>query len=105
MKQQSSDMLKRKRSIAKKDRETIFDILLDPSLPPAEKTLACLSKEGLIILGAGSETTANTISLVIYHLVNNPAILERLHEELKAVIPTPDSAAKWSDLERLPYLV
>jgi cytochrome P450 len=106
VKQQSSNTLKkRKGSVAKKDRQTIFDALLDPSLPPAEKTLARLSEEGLIILGAGTETTANTMSLAVYHLANNPPVLERLRVELKTVMPTPDSGAKWSDLEQLPYLV
>ncbi|KAF4236360.1 hypothetical protein CNMCM6805_005849 [Aspergillus fumigatiaffinis] len=102
--QQSRETLQKKRGVTREHRETIFDALLDPNLPPSEKTLARLSEEGLIILGAGSETTANTMSLALYHLTNNPDVLEKLRAELKIVMPTPDTPAKWSDLEQLPYL-
>lgn len=103
--QQSRETLQKKGNVTRENRETIFDALLDPNLPPSEKTLARLSEEGLIILGAGSETTANTMSLALYHLTNNPDVLEKLRAELKIVMPTPDTPAKWSDLEQLPYLV
>jgi cytochrome P450 len=103
--QQSRETLQKKGDVTRENRETIFDALLDPNLPPSEKTLARLSEEGLIILGAGSETTANTMSLALYHLTNNPEILEKLRAELKTVMPAPGSPVKWSDLEQLPYLV
>ncbi|KAL2802163.1 cytochrome P450 [Aspergillus granulosus] len=102
--QQSRDTLRKKGDVKRENRETIFDALLDPNLPPSEKTLARLSEEGLIILGAGSETTANTMSLTLYHLTNNPDILEELRAELKSVMPAPDTPVKWSDLEQLPFL-
>ncbi|KAL3465634.1 cytochrome P450 [Aspergillus heterothallicus] len=102
--QQSRETLQKKGEVTRGNRETIFDALLDPNLPHSEKTLARLSEEGLIILGAGSETTANTMSLALYHLTTNPEILEKLRGELKTVMPAPDTPVKWSDLEQLPYL-
>lgn len=102
---QSKETLERKKGLSNEQRETIFDALLDPSLPPSEKTLERLCEEGLILLGAGSETTANTMALAAYHLARNKPVQEKLREELRTVMPTPDSRPLWSDLERLPYLV
>lgn len=102
---QSSETLQRSESLKSGDRETIFDALLDPSLPPSEKTIERLSEEGLILLGAGSETTANTMALGAYHLARNRPVLEKLRAELKQVMVSPDSRPSWSELEQLPYLV
>lgn len=102
---QSSETLQRKSSVSKQERETIFDALLNPDLPPSEKTVERLSEEALILLGAGSETTANTMALCSYYLTKNKPVLERLREELRQVMHTPESSPAWSDLEKLPYLV
>lgn len=102
---QSRETLDRSGMLGSGDRETIFDALLDPSLPPSEKTIERLSEEGLILLGAGSETTANTMALGAYHLTRNKPVLEKLRAELKQVMNSPDSRPSWSELEQLPYLV
>jgi cytochrome P450 len=99
--QQSRETLQKKGDVARENRETVFDALLDPNLPPSEKTLARLSEEGLIILSAGSETTANTMALALYHLTNNPDVLDELRTELKTVMPASDTPVKWSELVTL----
>jgi hypothetical protein len=86
-------------------KNTIFDALIDPSLPPSERSLDRLTDEGVIVLGAGSETTANNLSLGLYHLAENRTICEKLREELRQVMPTPTSTATWVQLEQLPYFV
>lgn len=40
---------------------------------------------------AGSETTASLLSGVVYHLLKNPSILERLVKEIRTTFPTEDS--------------
>ncbi|KIW33835.1 uncharacterized protein PV07_00654 [Cladophialophora immunda] len=85
-------------------RATIFDALVDPSLPPKERTVDRLAQEAVIVLGAGTETTANTLTVASYHLLKNRDVLLKLREELKTLMPTPSSKASWSQLEQLPYL-
>lgn len=86
--------------------KTIFDALNNPSLlPPQERTLDRLQDEGQILLAAGSETTAKTLTVIALHLLRSPAVLARLREELISVMPTPTSTASWVELEALPYLV
>lgn len=70
-----------------------------------EKTLERLSDEGNILIGAGSETTAQILAVLSYHLISNPGILAKLREELETVMPDLNTPIKWQQLERLPYLV
>lgn len=86
-------------------RGTIFDALIDPSLPPEERTVDRLAQEAVIVLGAGTETTANVLTVASYHLLKNRPVLLKLREELKQVMPKPFTKATWSQLEQLPYLV
>jgi cytochrome P450 len=64
-----------------------------------------LSDEGNILIGAGSETTAQILAVLSYHLISNPAVLAKLQKELETVMPDPNTPVKWQQLERLPYLV
>lgn len=84
---------------------TIFDALTDPSLRPEERTVDRLAQEAVIVLGAGTETTANTLTVASYQLIKNRPVLLKLREELKTLMPRGDSSASWSQLEQLPYLV
>lgn len=104
VRKQSNEALQGTAAPANK-RDNIFNSLVDPSLPPEERTIDRLTEEGVIVLGAGAETTANTLALGAFHLMQNPAVLEKLRHELKQVMPTPTSSSSWSQLEQLPYLV
>ncbi|KAL5393346.1 hypothetical protein DPSP01_000169 [Paraphaeosphaeria sporulosa] len=84
--------------------ETIFEALLSDSLPPEEKTLQRLTDEGIVILGAGLETTARYLTNVTTHLLLNPYCLAKLRAELKTVMPTPGDCPPSIILENLPYL-
>jgi cytochrome P450 len=64
-----------------------------------------LSDEGNILIGAGSETTAQVLAVLSYHLISNPSILAKLHKELETVMPDPNTPIRWQQLEQLPYLV
>jgi hypothetical protein len=41
----------------------------------------------------------------MYHVLHNPAILQRLRAELRAAWPTLENAPRYETLEKLPYLV
>jgi cytochrome P450 len=64
-----------------------------------------LSDEGNILIGAGSETTAQILAVLSYYLISNPDVLEKLRKELETVMPDPNTPVKWQQLEQLPYLV
>lgn len=84
---------------------TIFMEILDSSLPPQEKSIGRLNAEAFLTLGAGTDPMTRNLTVTIYHLLANPDILERVHEELKTVMPRPDSPVTVADLESLPLLV
>jgi cytochrome P450 len=86
-------------------QKTMFHTLRDCDLPPEEKTLQRFCDEGEILLGAGGETTAKTLTSIIFYLTRNPAVLARLRQELRAArMPDPKSAPTCTTLESIPYL-
>lgn len=86
-------------------RSNIFDSLSHPSVPSRERTLSRMQDEGLILLAAGTETTARALAVCAFHLAANKTLMQKLRSELKDVMPSPDSRPSWAQLERLPYLV
>lgn len=86
------------------DHNTIFHTLRDSDLPPRERTLRRLCDEGEIFTGAGSETTAKTLTTILFYLTTKPGCMRKLKEELLDAIPNVDQPASWSKLEHLPYL-
>lgn len=92
-------------SPGKRARKTIFDALTDASVPPQERSARRIEDEGLIVVVAGTETTARTLTVASYHIFANKTLLRRLREEIITVMPKPTSKASWAELEQLPYLV
>ena len=88
----------------KVSHRTIFHDLLSSTLPASEKSVARLGQEGQVVVGAGTETTAWTLSVTTFHLLSNPAILHQLRKELIAAIPDPSQPVPLATLEQLPYL-
>ena len=86
--------------------KTIFDALGDPSVPPAERSPGRLEDEGLVLMVAGTEATARTLTLAAFHLYHqNKLLLQKIREELRPLMPTPTTEVSWPQLEQLPYLV
>lgn len=84
---------------------TIISALAEPKMPQHLRTPERLMNEGLSLANAGTETTARSLSLATYHLLSIDNIRNKLREELKQLMPTPDVRPTWNDLEKLPYLV
>ena len=84
--------------------ETIFDAILASDAPPSDLTNVALCGEALIIIGAGTVTTASVLTVGTYHLLADPLILQKLTTELKQAIPDPSVATPLRELEQLPYL-
>ncbi|KAL9622284.1 MAG: hypothetical protein Q9160_003295 [Pyrenula sp. 1 TL-2023] len=83
---------------------TIFHDLLSSDLPAQEKSYDRLCQEGSALIGAGVETTSNTLNVAIYYLHKDHERLNRLKAELQQAMPKASELASWKQLETLPYL-
>ncbi|KAG6358760.1 hypothetical protein INS49_012279 [Diaporthe citri] len=84
--------------------ENMFAALADPSLPAEERTLERLEDEGFVILAAGTETTAYSLSVTMFYLLDNPGIFSELYDEIKGVMPDPAECPPLATLENLALL-
>lgn len=85
-------------------RPNVFAALFNSDLPPEEKTIPRLTSEGAIMITAGTETTSYTLTLISFHLLSNPTILDKLTRELQEAVKDPKQLPNWPILETLPYL-
>lgn len=95
--------MKNPSSKAQAQRETIFHALLGSDLPPSEKSETRLIEEGIVIIGAGSHTTAWALTVSTFHILSNPAILQNLKEEFQTN-KNDGQNLTLQQLEKLPYL-
>lgn len=65
----------------------IFYGLLKSNLPESGKSLARLAEQAYVLVTTGSDTTANTLTVVTYELLVNPYILQKLRVELQDATP------------------
>jgi len=102
-------ILRIKASIARGEQPegqtTIFyDVLSNPQVRPQEKTDDYLQDEAQTLIGAGTATTAAILTIVTFHLLSKPHIVQKLQAELKSLVTRIDGPPKWQQLEQLPYL-
>ncbi|KAF2092800.1 cytochrome P450 [Rhizodiscina lignyota] len=84
---------------------TVFHDIKDSTLPSWDKTPERLLGECVVFLGAGTETTARTLSVTAYYIIATPGVQERLYEELKQAMPKKHTFQDGFDaLESLQYL-
>ncbi|KAK8108717.1 Cytochrome P450 monooxygenase sdnE [Apiospora sp. TS-2023a] len=93
-----------KEEMKKAEGVSIFQSLLDSDLPPEEKTANRLEAEALIVLGAGTETTAKSLAMISFYVNEDPAKRQRLRDEIATVGTEPDGTFSLAKLEKLPYL-
>jgi cytochrome P450 len=87
---------------------TVFDVWARPDEKRKFRPdLRQLTADAFTFHGAGTDTTAHTLTMGTWHLINNEDALHRLRNELHDAIADPDSKELISSsvLERLPYLV
>ncbi|ERF72716.1 hypothetical protein EPUS_04769 [Endocarpon pusillum Z07020] len=90
----------------KKNYPLVLSSIYHSDLPAHEKTLIRLAQDGLVLVMAGTETTAITLSVATYHLLTKPHLLKRLQIELQSSFPAAadDTIISYRDLEKLPFL-
>lgn len=69
---------------------------------PSRKSLY---EEAQALFIAGSDTVGNTLSVGSFHILNNPAVYERLVRELRDKWADVGERKTYQELEGLPYLV
>jgi cytochrome P450 len=79
---------------------TALHTLLTSALPAPELLTARLEDEAFTLLGAGTLTTAHTLTTLLYHILANPPSTHLLQAELSSFPTTPTL----TDLEHAPYL-
>ncbi|OQE88987.1 hypothetical protein PENNAL_c0015G00095 [Penicillium nalgiovense] len=84
-------------------KSTVFEGILNSSLPPEEKTDIRLASEAQLIVFAGEGTTAHALMCALFHLLANPEELAKLKTELSEAIPDPTNIAI-AQVDNLPYL-
>ncbi|KAJ9592119.1 hypothetical protein L9F63_001347 [Diploptera punctata] len=80
------------------DRSLVEKIILKTKNPKIAAVLA------LDLLLVGVDTTSISVTSSLYQLAKNPEKQEALFQELKAVLPTPETPVEVKKLEKLPYL-
>ncbi|KAL9065703.1 MAG: hypothetical protein Q9157_007387, partial [Trypethelium eluteriae] len=83
---------------------TVFASLLQSDLPPSEKSLQRMTEEGFSLFAAGTETVSWALTVISYHLLTKPAMLEELTAEVSGVVDSSGQLPPWATLEKLPYL-
>lgn len=63
-----------------------------------------LVDESMTIVVAGSETTASTLSAIMYHMLADLELLKRLKKELENAMPDANQVPDASKLDALPFL-
>lgn len=78
--------------------------MLDSDLPEAEKSSERITSEAVALVLGGTHPVSTVLSIATFHLLSEPARLERLRLELRAAIPDETDLPSWAALEKLPYL-
>lgn len=97
-------LVKRREKEPHKPEPGIFVSILESNLPQQDKVADRMSREGMSLLVAGSETTAQTLSITTYHILANPNVLAELRAQLKHAIAEPENLLPLAQLEAIPYL-
>ncbi|KAL9586172.1 MAG: hypothetical protein Q9212_001093 [Teloschistes hypoglaucus] len=90
---------------AKDTQVSVFHHLLTSDIPESERSTSRLLAESMVLIIAGTFTSAHTLSMIVYHALSNPKIEKRLRNDLKDVMAGyPGKMPRWADLEKVPYL-
>ncbi|OCH92311.1 cytochrome P450 monooxygenase pc-2 [Obba rivulosa] len=87
-----------KESLKSEEEETLLDHLITMTTDPV-----VLHDEVLNILIAGRDTTASTLSFVVYLLCQHPEVLQRLRQEVLAIVG-PTRMPTYEDMKDMKYL-
>ncbi|PVH77367.1 putative P450 monooxygenase, partial [Cadophora sp. DSE1049] len=82
----------------------VHQMLESPSLSAADKAAWRLALEARTFVGAGTETTGNTLTVTTFHLLENPVMFETLKTEIQNAQGKSKRRLGCQELQRLPLL-
>ncbi|KAH8600962.1 cytochrome P450 [Bisporella sp. PMI_857] len=82
----------------------IHQMLDAEELSAKDKSNERLALEVRTFVGAGTETTGNTLTSIVFYLLANPEKLRRLKEEIREAQKKCNAPLRYQDLQQLPYL-
>lgn len=83
---------------------TIFHSVVHGRLPASETSTEHLIGEASVVLGAGTTTTAHTLTCITVHLLSIPVMRQRLEQELGRVVAMTGGDPRLEDLESQPFV-
>lgn len=86
-------------------RRTVFDALLSPAGDHVGPSYQELVDEAIILLAAGTETTAIALTFATYHILRAPRVQAAVEAELATLRRDADGRLPYQAIENLPYLV
>lgn len=72
-------------------RTIVHSMLHSDSLTPEDKTYLRLKADAMVLIGAGTETTARTLATALYHILANGPVHDRVLQEIRTIMPSADS--------------
>ncbi|KAF7195669.1 Cytochrome P450 monooxygenase [Pseudocercospora fuligena] len=93
-------------TLQKTPHATIYHRLMDQEANTATgvPSPGSLYEEAQALFFGGAESSGNTTMIGIYHILQSPAILKRLKDELRTIWPDRNDIPPLEQLEKLPYL-
>ncbi|CAN9285974.1 unnamed protein product [Alternaria alternata] len=85
-------------------KNSIFGGILSSSLSAEEKTDQRLTSEAQLVVFAGENTTAYTLTSAIFQILAHPRILRKIRNELATVIKDERGIPTFAQLDQLQYL-
>ena len=101
----SVDTPSKRELLRNSQRLTVFQAIDISDLPAHEKSIDRHGQEAFVLISAGAETTARTMTSCMFQLAEDPKSLERLRNELKTVMPNVSDRPSLRSLESLPFFV
>lgn len=83
----------------------IHQMLSSPDLPESDKKITRLALEVRTFVGAGTETTGNTLTSTTFYLLANPDKAKKLKDEVTEAQKKKSTPLVYQELLQLPYLV
>ena len=97
---------KNKTAVRKYGKSNVIHQMLDAEeLSAKDKSNARLALEVRTFVGAGTETTGNTLTATVFYLLANPASAEKVKKEVKEAQEKSNTPLRYRELQQLPYLV
>lgn len=99
------DRIEKTESAALEGRNSIFRHMLAFNLPESDLSTDRLTKEAQVLLGAGTVSSARTLDILTFYVLNNEAWRQRLQDELAPRMRYyPEKVPTWAELEKLPFM-